>query len=150
MPVVAMCVVIFFLSQDSHSGQHSRDVLSWLLWVVGADTHYWAQVLNAPFRKFCHVLVYFVLSVLAYRAFSMGQLRYSVKAGWRALVLCILYAASDEYHQSFIPGRGPSVHDVIIDSCAAVLALILIWVWLWPRRPEYVAKALAREEAVRH
>lgn len=148
VPVVAMCVVIFLLSQDSHSGHHSQEVLSWILWLVGANTPYWAHVLNPPFRKFAHVFVYFVLSVLTYRAFALGSLRFQFKAAWRALVFCALYAASDEYHQSFIANRGPGVHDVVIDTCAAVLALVLIWIWLWPRRPERMAELLAHENAL--
>ena len=40
-----------------------------------------------------------------------------------AFLICLLYAASDEFHQTFIPGRGGQVKDVIIDSCGALVGI---------------------------
>jgi VanZ family protein len=37
-----------------------------------------------------------------------------------------LYAASDEWHQSFVKGRGPSARDVLIDSAGALAACLLL------------------------
>jgi VanZ family protein len=42
-----------------------------------------------------------------------------------AWLLATLYSATDEFHQSFVPGRHPAVTDVIIDSVGAVLAVLL-------------------------
>jgi VanZ family protein len=38
----------------------------------------------------------------------------------------VAYAASDEYHQSFVPGRHPGLSDVLIDGLGAATALILM------------------------
>lgn len=46
------------------------------------------------------------------------------KAAWLALGLCILYAASDEFHQSFVPGRGPRVMDIGIDTLGSLVGLL--------------------------
>ncbi len=43
-----------------------------------------------------------------------------------SLVICIFYAISDEYHQTFSSGRTPRVEDVIIDSMGALTMLIII------------------------
>jgi VanZ family protein len=40
-----------------------------------------------------------------------------------ALGVCMLYAASDEVHQIFIPGRGAQVKDVLIDSAGAFVGI---------------------------
>jgi VanZ family protein len=45
-------------------------------------------------------------------------------APWLAWGLCILYAITDEYHQSFVPGRSPRGMDVGIDALGAVLGLL--------------------------
>ncbi|MHB8523972.1 MAG: VanZ family protein [Limisphaerales bacterium] len=45
-----------------------------------------------------------------------------------ALCTASLYAASDEYHQSFYPSRGASVEDVVIDTVGAAVGLALLWV----------------------
>ena len=42
-----------------------------------------------------------------------------------ALIVCALYAASDEFHQCFSDGRGPSPIDVMIDTVGASIALLL-------------------------
>ena len=43
-----------------------------------------------------------------------------------AWLLAALYAASDEWHQSFVPGHSPAVTDVVIDTCGALTGL-LVW-----------------------
>jgi VanZ family protein len=45
-----------------------------------------------------------------------------------SLFLAFLYAVSDEYHQSFTPGRHSSGQDVFIDVCGAFSALVLLYV----------------------
>ena len=45
------------------------------------------------------------------------------------LALVMLYAASDEFHQRFVPSRDASAVDVMIDTGGAVLALFLVW-WM--------------------
>jgi VanZ family protein len=43
---------------------------------------------------------------------------------WLAWLLAVLYAASDEFHQSFVSGRNPSIFDVMIfDNLGALAAL---------------------------
>ncbi|MGH9488246.1 MAG: VanZ family protein [Terriglobales bacterium] len=150
LPVVGMCVIIFLFSQDAHSGRHSMEVLGWVLWLLHADTPRNVYLWNEPFRKFAHVVVYFLLSLTAYRGFAMGQLRFRWGAAVRTIIFCALYAASDEYHQSFIKGRGPSARDVGIDSGAAVVALVLIWLWLRCDRGRTQVAELATGERAAH
>jgi VanZ family protein len=49
-----------------------------------------------------------------------------------ASALCVLFAISDEYHQTFVPGRGGTWRDVAIDGLGVVLAGALVWL---RRRP---------------
>ncbi|HEY7854944.1 MAG TPA: VanZ family protein [Terriglobales bacterium] len=134
LPVAAMCVVIFLFSQDAKSGEHSNWLLRNLLAIFGMATPHYLHFFAEPFRKFAHVCVYFLLGALTYRGFAMGRIWFSSPAALRAWIFCTAYAASDEYHQSFVPTRGPSVHDAALDSAAAALALFVIWLWLRPNR----------------
>ena len=79
-------------------------------------------------RKLAHVSEYAVLAVLLYRAFVHTALkgRRALSAGL-VLLLCAAYAATDEFHQSFVPSRTASVRDVMIDICGATLAVMLYW-----------------------
>jgi len=85
-------------------------------------------------RKAGHMAVFGILAVLLWRAISYSRRRGAVVA---SLVLTILYAASDEFHQSFTAGRHPSPVDVAIDSVGALIALLVLTAWLrfWSRRP---------------
>jgi len=49
-----------------------------------------------------------------------------------ALLLTVFYAVSDEFHQSFVPGRNGTPLDVLIDAASAGLGL-----WLWHRRSNH-------------
>ena len=85
-------------------------------------------------RKLAHVSEYAVLAVLLYRAFVHTALkgRRAFSAGV-VLLLCAAYAATDEFHQSFVPSRTASLRDVMIDICGAMLAVILYWAIATPR-----------------
>jgi VanZ family protein len=68
------------------------------------------------------------LSVLAWRVFEGGKRPYL----W-AILLTILYAVSDEYHQTFVPGRNGQLADVLIDSLGGLIALFSLRKnWLRP------------------
>ena len=44
---------------------------------------------------------------------------------WLAWVITVAYALTDEFHQSFVPGRGARLIDVGIDALGAAIALSL-------------------------
>lgn len=72
-------------------------------------------------KKSSHMVGYGLLA-LAYFHF----LKYNKKQYWLAWLMAVLYAATDEYHQSFVSGRGPSVFDVFLfDGLGALIALWL-------------------------
>ena len=76
-------------------------------------------------RKLAHFSIYTVVGILLMSFIST----YKLKEGIRiivSLVIGIIYAASDEIHQSFIPGRGPQVTDVMIDTMGVLLGILLV------------------------
>jgi len=65
-------------------------------------------------HKIIHLIEYGILGILARRAFG----------SWlKALVFCVLYGASDEFHQLFVPGRQAKVRDVVVDAIGAGIGL---------------------------
>ena len=60
----------------------------------------------------------------------MGLLStYKIKENWRmilSILLGMIYAVSDEIHQSFTPGRSPRIADVYIDTLGVILGVLLI------------------------
>ncbi len=73
---------------------------------------------------------YALLSLLLYRAFAGGFRCWNIKNAGKACLVAFLYAISDEIHQSFVPGRNPSVLDVLVDSGGIVFALLAVRVWV--------------------
>lgn len=75
-------------------------------------------------RKNAHFFAYLVLGIL-----SMIVLRCSGMKGCKcilwSLFICVAYAISDEIHQAFVPGRGPGLKDVLIDSAGAMVGITL-------------------------
>ncbi|MDA7857930.1 VanZ family protein [bacterium] len=82
--------------------------------------------LDVILRKLAHIVEYGILAFLIWRAIvnsiSMSRVKIYTWAG----SLSILYAISDELHQSFVPTRGPSALDVIIDSIGVLITLWII------------------------
>src|SRR5580765_2684164 len=92
----------------------------------------WADLI---FKKGAHFTVYAVLAVLFRRALPPGRSIWALS--W---MFTVLYAASDEWHQSFVPGRHPQLTDVLIDASGAVTGLLILG-WLQRRAQSAAAQA---------
>jgi VanZ family protein len=98
--------VIFFLSAQTSSGSHT--------------------VFELILRKLGHVTEYALLTLCWWRA--LAGLR--ISRGNRARVLiavgvALAYAASDEFHQTFVSGRHGTPVDVLIDSVGMTIAAVI-------------------------
>jgi VanZ family protein len=88
-------------------------------------------------RKTGHFVGYFILSFLMFRAWRETlpkTSRWAFRWGAIAFVVSVMVASLDEWHQTFIPTRTGLVSDVVLDSCAALVAQIVIFLWLRRRR----------------
>jgi VanZ family protein len=76
-------------------------------------------------RKCGHLTEYFILSMLILRGIRAGEKGMHVR--WALVTILIIagYAALDEYHQSFVPGRTAAVGDVLIDTSCGIAAQIV-------------------------
>jgi VanZ family protein len=93
-----------------------------------------AQVESIHFfvRKCAHVTEYAVLALLLWRAFRKpvrGELRpWSWPQARLTLLIVVLYAATDEFHQQFVATRESLVSDVFVDSAGGAGALFVLWI----------------------
>ncbi|HEY7352892.1 MAG TPA: VanZ family protein [Terriglobales bacterium] len=87
--------------------------------------------LHAVLRKTGHFVGYFILSVLLFRSWRATFPRLSTTwcLQWAtvALLSASLVASLDEWHQSFLPSRTGAVHDVVLDSAAALVAQVVVF-----------------------
>jgi VanZ family protein len=150
LPVLLWMALIFTLSTHAGSATHTNSFLDTFLarffpgllhrmtWPELDAVHYYI-------RKAAHVTEYAILGALMVRALR----RPDVFGGWRlflaAWIICTFYATTDEFHQSFVPGRTPKVTDVMLDSCGAALGIAVLVFYsrrYWMRR---TAAPLPRE-----
>ncbi|MGA9519618.1 MAG: VanZ family protein [Trichococcus sp.] len=79
-------------------------------------------------RKFAHFIAYLILGFLVSHAMKNEATAVSVwKRRGISLLLCVAYAISDEFHQIFVPGRGPLLKDILIDGSGAALGIMLYY-----------------------
>lgn len=119
----------------------------------------YAYEIEYPVRKLAHMSEYFLLAVALSFPFYVYGLR-GFPLMFVAGFICVAFACGDEYHQSFVAGRGPSVKDVMIDSVGAFFGImtvrIICWIFLSPTRiiehqEEFAyRKAKARRRAQQH
>lgn len=79
---------------------------------------------NHIIRKCAHFTAYLILGILISIAFSVST-KNGKNISIMTLIICILYATSDEIHQLFVPGRGGSAIDVMIDTSGALIGILL-------------------------
>ena len=131
LPVLIWLAIIFVGSTDVLSAeQTSRFLVPFLRWLKPEISDETLAQIHLFVRKLGHVSEYAILAMLLWRALRCGanlRMKMSILffAAW---IVCALFAASDELHQSFVPSRTPSLHDVIIDICGALLGLVICWV----------------------
>ena len=107
-PVCVWMILIFTLSSHQRLSVSQEDVLNFL------------------FFKTLHLLEYGALYLLSFRALRLSSSVVSWGVYRYAFVITILYAISDELHQTFVPTREGTLRDVIIDGIGASI----IWYFL--------------------
>ncbi len=130
-PLAAWMIFIFFASTGALSGENtSRIIRPLLLWLFPDISDEKIALAHFVTRKVAHFLEYGVLAFLAARAFSKSSGR-ALSRRWFvvSLLLVVAYSLADEYHQSFVPSRGASLYDSLIDTLGGLTSLLLYYAW---------------------
>lgn len=134
--VVWMCVIFLFSSQPSDESskvsgtmcervvEDANRVLK--LEMNRAKVQSVAASIEYPVRKAAHMTEYAILGLLSF-AFYCGILKKEKRQFLAALLTAAVYAATDEFHQYFIPGRSAEVMDVCIDTLGASIGLAILF-----------------------
>ena len=131
------CMFIYSLSADTGtvSGGKSMMIAETIERIFRAvfgtiftyDAYAFAFSVSHIMRKCGHMAEFAVLAVL------LTLLARSISGRLLKLLpfICtVIYAASDEIHQAFVPGRGPGVGDVIIDAAGAAIGIMIVYKYL--------------------
>lgn len=125
-----MCFV-FWMSTETFSSEHTFSLVETVLRFLVSKLSFQEMVLiHKSIRKTGHVIEYFILGLLLFRAFR-GSSPGSWNWRWSllAVMIVVLWAVSDELHQSFVPKRTASVVDMGIDTAGGILAQLVSILW---------------------
>ena len=80
------------------------------------------EKIHIPVRKLAHFTEYLILCILWLNALSQSNIKHKYLY---AILISILYACTDEYHQTFISNRSGRLFDVFIDSSGVIVGSVI-------------------------
>lgn len=135
-PVILWMALIFYFSQQQATTSNElstgiTEVIIQTVEKIAPDMGVDLRGFNHIVRKNAHFLIYLVLGVLVIIALRRSGVHGYYRAMVLTILICALYAISDEVHQLFVNGRGPQVKDVLIDSAGAIVGISLFCMIDW-------------------
>ena len=110
------------LFKSDNTGSVIIPILRFFLPHASAET---LGFLHHMIRKCGHLTEYFILSMLILRGIRAGEKGLYLRWVLVTILIVACYAALDEYHQSFVPGRTAAVGDVLIDTTGGIAAQLV-------------------------
>lgn len=131
--VILWMAFIFYMSSQPAgiSDDMSKGVTKVIIQVVDSiypldietsSLQLWVDRFNHSVRKLGHVTEYLILGTLVANACKKSGVK-GYKLFLYSFAFCAAYAVSDELHQYFVPGRGPGLRDVLLDSGGAAVGI---------------------------
>lgn len=139
LAIMFACLIFVFSARNGEeSTEDSYDVGMLFGSIVYRDFDTWtedaqlafAAKVDHPIRKTAHATEYAVFGMLLVGALYDGKRknRFNVLIPWG---LATLYAATDEFHQLFVPGRSGQLADVMLDSVGAIAGITLLFLGIF-------------------
>jgi len=127
--------VIFYLSHQpaGESNQLSKGIskiVAQNIEMVSGKEEINLRSFNNIIRDYAHFSLYFILGVILVSALKKFGLNIKNTLLF-SILICVIYAISDELHQIFVPGRGAQLSDVMIDSSGAILGVFITFCINW-------------------
>lgn len=127
--------MMFFASTDRGSAAHTQPAVASILrtFFPSLAAHMTPEQIGRVdwnLRKLAHVTEYTILGCLLYRALNFGRVRFHSRNVLGTYLIGVAWAASDEWHQSFVRSRTASGEDVFFDMTGVLIGLVLcLWAY---------------------
>ena len=120
--LLSWILIIFIFSSQPYSGSVTKSMVKQILPTVKYTSL--IDLINFTIRKLAHLFEYTLLALLTISLLK----EYTTKEKIiliSSLVFCFLYAITDEFHQSLVPGRSCLFKDVLIDTAGSLIGIII-------------------------
>lgn len=119
--VLIWMIIIFIMSSFNaeDSANQSNFILNIISNIFNIEN---VKLLSLIIRKLAHFTEYLILGTLVINMFTKNNAK---KTYLLSILLCIIYAISDEIHQIFTPGRACQIKDILIDSVGSITGIYL-------------------------
>lgn len=139
LPALAVMYMIFSFSGQTgtESGSLSHEISYQIVSVADKvlnkhltenEKQIYTDRIEHPVRKLAHMTEYCILALCV----SFPLYVYGVRGFLLFLfagLFCVGFACTDEFHQSFVAGRGPSKKDVLIDSTGVFIGILAVQIF---------------------
>jgi VanZ family protein len=131
VPVLLWMVIIYWMSTATFSSNNTASIIGPIIrFFMPAISRKEFLVIHGIIRKLAHVTEYLIFGILLFRAFRAGaEERRTWQWVFSSLAVIVLFALSDEFHQSFLPMRTASLRDVCFDISGGFLAQCVSVLW---------------------
>ncbi len=128
--IIWMTVIFLFSSQPADDSSKISDGLILktvrIIEKINHKKYNDEEILNKfvkPVRKTAHFIIYFLLGIFVFLLIKEYNLKSIIIV---SLLICIIYATTDEIHQLFVSGRSGELLDVINDSFSSFIGIFLL------------------------
>src|SRR5258708_19895999 len=137
-PAIFVAILISVFSTQYFAAERTGGVILPVLhWLFPWATRRMLHLIHSGIRKTAHVTEFGIFSIMVFRGVRAGRSGWKFNWALTTLVIAVLYAALDEWHQSFVLLRHATPRDAAIDAFGALLAQCLVWVYATRRRPSH-------------
>ena len=113
--------MIFIFVMSSFDATSSSNQSNFIVYIITSIINIKdIGLLSLIIRKLAHFIEYFILGILVINFITRYDKKIII-----AILLCIIYATSDEIHQIFVPGRSCQIIDIMIDSLGSIMGIYL-------------------------
>ncbi len=123
--LIYMGIIFYFSHQTGVSSQSSSDILvDGYVNILNSNLD--LEVVSLVIRKSAHFISFGILASVMFftlKSFKVNILKNIIIS----FIFTAFYAATDEFHQTFIIGRSGEVKDVLIDSMGAIFFLLVLY-----------------------
>lgn len=133
LTIIWMGIIFFFSNQKAIASNNISDgiidkivIKTYSVFkndVSTIEKEFIKKYFTRPIRKLGHFVVYFILGILVF--FTLKSYNIKLSLTYYAILICCIYAFSDEFHQLFIPGRSCQISDVVLDTFSSSFSILL-------------------------